>query len=177
MQDVVQENVDKGNTELAKPISNARSSRSSLFSKAARKSAPSSNTSPRLQKSISRSSHSGTKRDYESTSSSSTVNWTTASTSEKVLALITLQDFEGSWSPDNIKEIERIVGIKIKDSKKSGDQTLTITLVVVKYLEEKCPDEEGTWGLVVEKARAWLLGLGMDFAALERDVGAMMRGH
>jgi hypothetical protein len=31
-----------------------------------------------------------------------------------------------------------------------------ITLLVVCWLEEKASDEEGTWGLVVEKARAWL---------------------
>ena len=42
-----------------------------------------------------------------------------------------------------------------------------LTLLVVKFLEDKCADEEGTWALVVEKARGWLVGLGQDQAALE----------
>lgn len=164
---VVMQDVDQGSTST--PNAKSKKQRPSLFSKAASKSAPSS--------SAKRSSRSGAKKDYSPTLSSSAVNWTTASTSEKVLALITLQDFEGSWSADNIKEIERIVGFEIGDGRKGGDQTLTITLVVVKYLEEKCPDEEGTWGLVVEKARMWLQGISMDFAELERDVGEMVTSH
>jgi hypothetical protein len=167
---VVMQDVDQGSTST--PNAKSKKQRTSLFSKAAPKSAPYSST-----KSASRSSRSGAKKDYSPTLSSSAVNWTTASASEKVLALITLQDFEGSWSADNIKEIERIVGFEIGDGRKGGDQTLTITLVVVKYLEEKCPDEEGTWGLVVEKARMWLQGIGMDFAELERDVGEMVTSH
>jgi hypothetical protein len=96
-------------------------------------------------------------------------DWSQESSSEKVLALIALQAFDGYWPGDNI-EVGRIMGLgsTIKNENLvTEEKNIWATLLVVKFLEEKCVDEEGTWALVVEKARAWLVGMGNDQAAME----------
>jgi hypothetical protein len=96
-------------------------------------------------------------------------DWSTASPSEKVLALISLQEFEGYW-PGNKAEVGRIMSLSssLKNGNLSSEEkSIWVTLLVVKFLEEKCADEEGTWALVVEKARGWLVSLAKDKAAME----------
>jgi hypothetical protein len=96
-------------------------------------------------------------------------DWSQESSSEKVLALIALQAFDGYWPGDNI-EVGRIMGLgsTIKNENLvTEEKNIWATLLVVKFLEEKCVDEEGTWALVVEKARVWLVGMGNDQAAME----------
>jgi Vault protein inter-alpha-trypsin domain/von Willebrand factor type A domain len=83
------------------------------------------------------------------------VDWKTKSTTEKVLALISLQDFEGWW-PANNKEVADIMGFEIPKSLVGGDQKAWVTMLVVCFLEQRMGSEEGTWELVVEKARGWL---------------------
>ena len=100
-----------------------------------------------------------------------TQKWASKSKVDRILALIELQDFEGSWLADN-DEIPIILGFAIPESP-NGDSKVWVTILVVLYLEVKNADEEGTWGLVVEKAREWLGsnaegGLeGLEKAALE----------
>jgi hypothetical protein len=79
-------------------------------------------------------------------------DWSTQSAVEKVLALIALQDFDGSWPTDNA-QIAAILGIDIGTK---PDPKAWVTLLVVRYLELKNSDESGIWGLVVDKARDWL---------------------
>jgi hypothetical protein len=96
-------------------------------------------------------------------------DWSKESTSDKVLALIALQAFEGYWPGDN-GEVGQIMGLgsTIKNENLvTEEKNIWATLLVVRFLEEKCADEEGTWALVVEKARGWLVGLGKDQAAME----------
>jgi hypothetical protein len=101
------------------------------------------------------------------------VDWTSESESEKVLALIALQDFEGSWPYD--KEVGQIMGFEIPQRPKGGEQKVWVTLLVVCFLEQKMSGEEGTWGLVVEKARGWLEGSGdMDLEDLEENAKAFV---
>jgi hypothetical protein len=101
------------------------------------------------------------------------VDWTSKSESEKVLALIALQDFEGSWPYD--KEVGQIMGFEIPQRPKGGEQKIWVTLLVVCFLEQKMSGEEGTWGLVVEKARGWLEGSGdMDLEDLEKNAKAFV---
>jgi hypothetical protein len=96
-------------------------------------------------------------------------DWSKESTSGKVLALIALQAFDGYWPGDNA-EVGRIIGLgsTIKNVNLiTEEKNIWATFLVVKFLEEKCADEEGTWALVVEKARIWLAGMEKDQAAME----------
>ena len=81
-------------------------------------------------------------------------NWAKKSVSEKVHALISLQNFEGSWSATDAK-IPRIMGFEIPKAPKGVDDQTWVTLLVTAYLEVNCIAEEGTWGLVAEKAKGW----------------------
>jgi len=100
-----------------------------------------------------------------------TQKWASKSEVDRILALIELQEFEGSWLADN-DEIPIILGFAIPESPNGGSK-VWVTILVVLYLEVKNADEEGTWGLVVEKAREWLGGNaeggleGLEKAALE----------
>jgi len=78
------------------------------------------------------------------------VGWASRTVSEKVLALIELQQFDGSWNTSS--ELTDIIGIKIP----AGKGKEWVTLLVLNWLEVKCAEEEGTWGMVAEKARNWL---------------------
>jgi hypothetical protein len=102
--------------------------------------------------------------------------WATKSTAEKVLAIIALQTFEGSWPGDN-EEVTKIMGIArdVVVGKLGVEKGVWITALVVKWLEIKCAEEEGTWELVVEKARGWLQGLGLvDLEVWEREAGEVV---
>ena len=48
------------------------------------------------------------------------------------------------------------MGCKVPKAPKGINQKAWTTLLLVSYLETNCADEEGTWGLVVEKARDFL---------------------
>ena len=83
------------------------------------------------------------------------VDWKTKSTTENVLALISLQDFQGWWPADN-KEVADIMGFEIPKSPVGGDQKAWVTMLAVCFLRQRMGSEEGMWKLVVEKARGWL---------------------
>jgi hypothetical protein len=103
------------------------------------------------------------------------VDWSSKSAAEKVLELISLQDFEGSWATP-AETISDIMSIKIPENPKCGEQKVWLTLLVIAFLEQKMADEEGTWGLVAEKARGWLAGLGlMDLELLEHEASEFMK--
>jgi hypothetical protein len=84
-----------------------------------------------------------------------TTKWSNKPSTEKVLALIELQEFEGTW-PEGNEEIKAILGFQIPHAPNQVDAKAWITLLVVGFLELKNAAEEGTWGMVVEKARDWL---------------------
>lgn len=84
-----------------------------------------------------------------------TIKWANKSSVEKVLALIELQEFEGSW-PEGNEEVGAILGIQIPQVPVQGQDKAWITLLVIYFLDIKNAAEAGTWGLVVEKARDWL---------------------
>ncbi|KAH7400312.1 von Willebrand domain-containing protein [Cadophora sp. MPI-SDFR-AT-0126] len=97
------------------------------------------------------------------------------SIADKVLALIELQDFDGFWASDSKKRAFNIVGVKDTDSPVGVDAKVWLTILVVKFLQEKCGEEQGTWELVVEKARAWLDGCGVDgLEGLEEKAGELL---
>jgi hypothetical protein len=108
--------------------------------------------------------------ECENTTAGEPVNhattWASRSGADRVLALIELQEFDGSWPVGN-EEIAAIVGVGMTPAK--GDEKAWITLLVVLFLEMKNADEEGTWGMVVEKAREWLGGaVGAGLGELEK---------
>jgi hypothetical protein len=91
---------------------------------------------------------------YKATSPSAPENLAKKYISEKVHALISLQDFEGSWSATDT-EIPRIMGFEIPKAPEGVDDKTWVTLLVTAYLEVNCVAEEGTWGMVAEKAKDW----------------------
>lgn len=88
------------------------------------------------------------------------------SDSQKVLALIALQDFEGYW--DVSEELLGILGVRKESVVENPTPKVWATVTVVYYLERKMQAEEGVWELVVEKARLWLAGTGLDAGSLQR---------
>lgn len=76
--------------------------------------------------------------------------------------LIARQSFEGSWAtidklPHGEMKLDHDAASKAiaELTETDADQVLA-TATVVMFLEKKMQDEEETWELVVEKARAWL---------------------
>ncbi|TVY47496.1 von Willebrand factor A domain-containing protein [Lachnellula occidentalis] len=109
-------------------------------------------------------------------SESAKVDWSSKSAAEKVLTLISLQDFEGSWV--NRSEVEEIMCLQVLRTPTVGDQNVFVTLVVVSFLEQNMASEEGTWALVVEKARGWLESLGiMNLAEIDRGAAELIKRH
>ena len=96
------------------------------------------------------------------------------SASEKVHAIIGMQDFEGAWeySDELVKILEVNVGKEIHITKE------WVTTLVIRWLEDKMQGEKDVWELVVEKARAWLQGQGMEegMKRLEMEVVEYMKG-
>ncbi|KAG4444150.1 hypothetical protein IFR05_000379 [Cadophora sp. M221] len=99
------------------------------------------------------------------------------STADKVLALIQLQDFDGFWTSDANHHILRIMDIAdtATAAPEGADANVWLTILVVKFLQEKCAEEQGTWELVAEKARTWLDGCGdMGVEELEKKAAALL---
>ncbi|KAF8856070.1 hypothetical protein BDZ45DRAFT_625561 [Acephala macrosclerotiorum] len=108
------------------------------------------------------------------------VDWSSKSVVEKVLALIDLQDFDGFW-PSSNTAIPKIINVDPSDSEEGKgseqERNVWVTMLVIKFLEMKCGDEEGTWELVVEKANKWIVGLGMEGSIvdlLEKKAGVVI---
>ncbi|KAI4643011.1 hypothetical protein J4E93_007080 [Alternaria ventricosa] len=76
--------------------------------------------------------------------------------------LIARQSFEGSWEaidklPFDEMKLDRDAASSCNAQlNEQNSEQLLATAVVVLFLEKKMQDEEETWELVVEKARAWL---------------------
>ncbi|KAI4954772.1 hypothetical protein J4E86_006082 [Alternaria arbusti] len=76
--------------------------------------------------------------------------------------LISRQSFEGSWEAidklpfDEMKLDRDAASLANAQLSEQNSEQLLATAIVVLFLEKKMQDEEETWELVVEKARAWL---------------------
>jgi hypothetical protein len=84
---------------------------------------------------------------------------------QKVVRIICLQEFMGSFPVTN--EMAQLIGLELPDvenltmelfSDKATDESkaLVMTSLVVAYLELEMHEHEGTWQMVVEKAREFL---------------------
>ena len=114
----------------------------------------------------------GRERDLDDcaySNDSGEVNPTSKSTYEKVLAVIELQNFDGSW--ETSPSLQAILGLE--DSRTSSVKWNT--MYVVLWLEIVCISEEATWEMVVEKARDWLALNASDFEELEKEVSLLLK--
>jgi hypothetical protein len=77
---------------------------------------------------------------------------------EKMLELVSLQSFDGSWQMTN--KFLLILGLNeaMLTALLQLEDTVVATLVAVGFLECKVPEEEGVWEMIVEKAKGWLDG-------------------
>lgn len=122
--------------------------RKQLASKAARKSAPM----------VDAFHMDGTEEAGEASESSSSLT-------DSMHALINLQSFSGAWAMD--AELFTILGIAESSVSNDGqDELVMATALAIAWLEKKVPDQEGVWEMVVEKAKAWMKGQGVDVDGL-----------
>ncbi|ETN43541.1 uncharacterized protein HMPREF1541_02700 [Cyphellophora europaea CBS 101466] len=77
--------------------------------------------------------------------------------------LIGMQNFDGSWA--NTEALWRLLGIEesqVAAAQSSLADEVAATTAAVAWLEAKKQGDEEVWEMVVEKAKAWLLGKGVD---------------
>lgn len=91
--------------------------------------------------------------------------WAESSSAEKVLGLIEIQEFQGSW-PANSEMVAAILGFQIPSY--MANSKLLLTILVMNFLEVKNKSEEGTWSMIMEKARAWISDQVPDIMELAR---------
>ena len=90
-----------------------------------------------------------------------------------VLAIIDLQGFDGSWAAE--KELSSLLGFEFPKAPEGVEEKAWITALVIKFLEIKMGWEEGVWGLVVDKARAYMQMVLKDgIEELERKAGGFV---
>jgi hypothetical protein len=77
------------------------------------------------------------------------------SDTDRVLALIDLQAFDGSWGPDR-EQLSTVMGIAVPQAPAGVDEKIWVTMVAIRYLEVRMSDEDGLWVMVVQKARAYV---------------------
>ena len=97
------------------------------------------------------------------------IDWASKSITEKVLAVIELQQFDGSWKPS--PELSTITGF---DKLRSSTTDWT-TMFMVCWLEIKCASEEATFEMVVEKAREWLVANVPGLEDLENEISMVVK--
>lgn len=84
-----------------------------------------------------------------------TLGFALESDTDRVLALIDLQAFDGSWGPDR-EQLSPIMGIAMPQAPAGVDEKIWVTMIVIRYLEVRMSDEDGLWVMVVQKARAYV---------------------
>ncbi|KAH6662335.1 von Willebrand domain-containing protein [Halenospora varia] len=95
---------------------------------------------------------------------------------DKLHRVIALQSFDGSWPSSCRGEIATLLALAIPTAAPGVDEDIWMTMVVITFLENKMADEEGTWGLVVEKARDWLASCeNVDIGSLEQTAMALVK--
>jgi len=93
-----------------------------------------------------------------------------ATETDSLHQIIALQSFEGSWELDDplllVLKLSRVdaesdVLVKIRN-------TVWATVLAIWFLEKKMGDQKDAWELVVEKARGWLDGEGVEKEVVEK---------
>jgi hypothetical protein len=150
----VSESSGRRTREIARESTSGMAPRKQRFSKAARKSAPSS----------------GVYFDAEGSDESAR----DTSLTQAMHALINLQTFSGAWAWD--QALFSILGIAqesvLKDELGGPNAEVRATALAVAWLEKKVPQEKGVWEMVVEKAKGWMKGQGVDVLEIVGKAGA-----
>ncbi|KAF7877415.1 hypothetical protein EAF04_001092 [Stromatinia cepivora] len=86
-------------------------------------------------------------------------DWAAASSVEKVLRIIDLQQFDGTWV--SLPYLEPVLGFKVPQDvfnveKDTTAKKLWITLIVIDFLEHTMTREAEIWEIVVVKTKMWL---------------------
>jgi hypothetical protein len=77
----------------------------------------------------------------------------------KMLELISLQTFDGSWKwTANLFSVLGVEEETVKAVLVGVEETVMATLLAVAFLECKVPEEEEVWEMIAEKAKGWLNG-------------------
>ena len=95
----------------------------------------------------------------------------------RVHFFIAQQDFDGFWAES--AGLWRVLGITKEEAQKArrGGGNAWTTMLVLSFLEEKMRDEKEVWGMVAEKARAWLDGQKLeDRAEIEAAAKKLLSG-
>lgn len=98
----------------------------------------------------------------------------------KILSFIDLQSFDGSWDAHTHSEtLSSILEFEIPKPGLSQviDADIWVTILVVRFLEIRIPEEKNVWCLIVEKARRFVrvrlnASGDMDLLSLEEMAGA-----
>lgn len=131
--------------------------RKQLASKAARRSAPSSGGVDVLMDA----------EDLDEAGSGSDLR-------QSMHTLIALQTFSGAWAWD--EALFSILGIGeasvFKEELGGPSAEVRATALAVAWLERKVPGEKGVWEMVVDKAKGWMKGQGVDVGEIVGKAGA-----
>lgn len=99
----------------------------------------------------------------------------------KVLGLIGLQCFDGAWNIDSEKLLLDIIEFEIPKPPLNGlSDEAWVTMLVVRFLEDRMRKEEDVWGMVVAKAREYVrkcLETGRDLHLLEELAAGVVVGN
>lgn len=93
--------------------------------------------------------------------------------------LISLQSFDGSWDASDqvLGYLQIAVSVaKVEAAKNELDEKVVVTALVVALFEKQLKAFEGSWELVVEKAKGWLGEQVQDVEKLLEMAGRLMRG-
>lgn len=96
------------------------------------------------------------------------------SDSEKLHALIELQNFEGSWTFSD--RLADITGVGKDEFARPEAGTAWVTVLVIAFLEFRMREERDVWELVVAKARFWLDTQFLDLNGLEEEGRRIVMG-
>ncbi|KAJ8062369.1 hypothetical protein OCU04_008913 [Sclerotinia nivalis] len=96
-----------------------------------------------------------------------------------MLALIDLQSFDGSWDAHS-ETLSSILGFEIPKPRPLQviDEDVWVTMLLVRFLEDRIPEGKSVWCLVVEKARRFVrarLNTTGDMDLLEEMAGAAVQ--
>ena len=92
------------------------------------------------------------------------------SLTDSMHALIDLQTFSGAWAWD--AQLFTILGIAEASVSKDGqDEVVVATALAIAWLEKVVPGQKGVWEMVVEKAKGWMKGQGVDVEGVVGTAG------
>lgn len=93
------------------------------------------------------------------------------SDADKMHKLIEMQRFDGSWAATEALWKLLVVYAEVVRAKDAGlagvEEAVLATVAAVAWLQVKMGGEEEVWEMVVEKAKAWMQGKGVDEGVVE----------